>query len=101
MQNIVSLIGLFYKKRPSYVTHCMYGVATVSRLLKIISLFSKYRLFYRALLQKRPMILRSLLIVATPYQLARRVAFADLYVYGVALAGRIDKIIGIFCKKAL
>ena len=28
--------------------------------------FAKYRLFYRALLQKRPMILRSLLIVATP-----------------------------------
>jgi len=29
--------------------------------------FAEYRLFYRALLQKRPMILRSLLIVATPY----------------------------------
>jgi len=29
--------------------------------------FAKYRLFYRALLQKRPIILRSLLIVATPY----------------------------------
>jgi len=28
----------------------------------------EYRLFYRALLQKRPIILRSLLIVATPYQ---------------------------------
>ena len=30
--------------------------------------FAEYRLFYRALLQKRPIILRSLLIVATPYQ---------------------------------
>jgi len=30
--------------------------------------FAEYRLFYRALLQKRPMILRSLLIVATPCQ---------------------------------
>jgi len=30
--------------------------------------FAEYRLFYRALLQKRPIILRSLLIEATPYQ---------------------------------
>jgi len=29
--------------------------------------FTEYRLFYRALLQKKPIILRSLLIVATPY----------------------------------
>ena len=29
--------------------------------------FAEYRLFYRALLQKRPIILRSLLIEATPY----------------------------------
>jgi len=28
---------------------------------------AEYSLFYRALLQKRPIILRSLLIVATPY----------------------------------
>jgi len=44
-----------------------YGVATISRLLQITFSFAEYRLFYRALLQKRPMILRSLLIVATPY----------------------------------
>jgi len=44
-----------------------YGVATISRLLKIIGLSVEYRLLYRALLQQRPMILRSLLIVATPY----------------------------------
>ena len=36
--------------------------AAINRLLKIIGLFC------RALLQKRPMILRSLLIVATPYE---------------------------------
>ena len=30
--------------------------------------FAEYRLFYRALLQKRPIILRSLLVVATPYK---------------------------------
>jgi len=35
--------------------------------LKLQVSFTEYRLFYRALLQKRPIILRSLLIVATPY----------------------------------
>ena len=35
--------------------------------LKLQVSFEEYRLFYRALLQKRPMILRSLLIEATPY----------------------------------
>ena len=45
-----------------------YGVATIRRLLKRLGLFAEYTLFYRALLQKRPIILRSLLIVATPYE---------------------------------
>jgi len=36
--------------------------------LKLQVSFAEYRLFYRALLQKRPIISRSLLIVATPYQ---------------------------------
>jgi len=44
-----------------------YGVATISRLLKIIGLFCRISPFNRSLLQKRPIILRSLLIVATPY----------------------------------
>jgi len=35
--------------------------------LKLQVSFAEYRLFYRALLQKRPMFLRSPLIVATPY----------------------------------
>ena len=39
----------------------------MSSLENIVS-FAEYGLFYRALLQKRPIILRSLLIVATPYQ---------------------------------
>ena len=43
-----------------------YEVATISRLLKIISLSAEYRLFYRALVQKRPTIFKSLLIEATP-----------------------------------
>jgi len=34
--------------------------------LKLWVFFAEYRLFYRALLQKRPVILRSLQIVATP-----------------------------------
>ena len=42
-----------------------YGVATISRLLKIIGLFCRIWLFYRAVLQKRPVILRSLLLEAT------------------------------------
>ena len=37
--------------------------------LKLQVSFAEYSLFYRALLQKRPIILRSLLIVATPYAL--------------------------------
>jgi len=45
-----------------------YGVASMNRLLKIIGLFCRISsLFNRALLQKRPIILRSLLSVATPY----------------------------------
>ena len=35
--------------------------------LKLQVSFAEYSLFYRSLLQKRPMILRSLLIVATLY----------------------------------
>ena len=44
-----------------------YGVATISRLLKMIGLsFAEYSFFYWARLQKKPIILRSLLIVASP-----------------------------------
>jgi len=43
-------------------------VASISRLLKLQVSFAEYRLFYRALLQKRPIILRSLLVIATPYE---------------------------------
>ena len=37
--------------------------------LKLQVSFAEYNLFHMALLQKRPMILRSLLIVATPYEI--------------------------------
>jgi len=46
---------------------CCYGEATVSRIDKITGLFAEYHLFYRALLQTRPVILRSLLTEATLY----------------------------------
>ena len=39
----------------------------ISKLLKIIGLFCKKNQFYGALLQKRPMMLRTLRIGATPY----------------------------------
>jgi len=44
-----------------------YGVATISRLLKITGLFCRISPLYRSLLQKRPIILRTLLIEATSY----------------------------------
>jgi len=44
-----------------------YGVASVSRIDKIIVSFAEYRLFYRALLQKSPVIWSILLTKATPY----------------------------------
>jgi len=45
-----------------------YGVATISGLLKMISLFCKESYKRDYILQKRLGILRSLLIVATPYR---------------------------------
>ena len=54
---------LIFKQMHIYTLMHTYRVATISMLLKIISLFSEYRLFHRALLQKRPTILRSLRIV--------------------------------------
>ena len=44
----------------------VYGVAMTSRLLKIMFFFAEYSLFCRAVLQKRPIIFRSLLVIATP-----------------------------------
>ena len=44
-----------------------YGVPTIITLLTIIGLFPRIPSRCRALLQKKPMISRSLLIVATPY----------------------------------
>ena len=46
-----------------------YGVATISKPLKILGLFCKRALQKRRSSQKRNVILRSLLIVATPYNM--------------------------------
>jgi len=48
----------------------MYGVATISRLLKITGLFCKEPYKRDYILQKRPMLLRSLHIVTTPLALS-------------------------------
>ena len=50
----------------NHVDQLRYGVATIGRLLKIVVSFAEYRLFYRSLLKKRPIILRSLLVATTP-----------------------------------
>ena len=66
---------------------------------------------YRALLQKRPITLRSLLIVATPYDMhtsrTQELWTQTCHIckmgmsYGVATIRRLFKIIGLFCKRAL
>ena len=79
LQNVVSFIGLFCKRDLRvqayrytcvpvrlYLWLCMGWLWLVGSLKSQVS-FAEYSLFYRALLQKRPVILRSLLIVATPY----------------------------------
>ena len=65
--------------------------------------FAEYRLFYRALSQKRPIILKSLLIVA---DILYDMNVTKSYIhacnihsfYGVATVSRLLKIIGIFCR---
>jgi len=53
-----------------HVSYTCYGVASISRLLKIIGLFCKEPYKRDDILQKRPMFLGSLLIVATPYEVS-------------------------------
>ena len=60
--------------------------------------FADYRLFYMALLQKRPMILRSLLIVATTCPCSWTCEGPE---HVVATISRLLKIIGLFCKRAI
>ena len=134
-------------------------MATDRRIDKIIGLFAEYRLFYRSLLQKRPIILSILLTIASPsiyphespiyvpksavspqkkknllrtffifcgykilhllrrffffcgcFLLRRYGALWHIHMYmglscgymdGEAIVSRIDKIIGLFCKRDL
>jgi len=74
----------------------MVDAARVGRLrlvgsLKLEVSFAEYCVFYRALLQKRPMILRSLLLVAV----------GGWGSYGVATLSRLLKMIGLFCKRVM
>jgi len=70
---VLSVISVAQRSVCCSVRACVYclfmGWLRLVGSLKSYVSFAEYRLFYRALLQKRPMILRSLLIVATPYLL--------------------------------
>jgi len=57
----------------SLILHLMHymGWLRLGGSLKLLVSFTEYSLFYRALLQKRPLYLRILLIVATPYVYGR------------------------------
>jgi len=70
LQNIVSCIGLSPSggEPRATQTKLTMGWLRLVGSLKLQVSFVEYRLFYRSLLQKRPIILRSQLIVATPYQ---------------------------------
>jgi len=66
--------------------------------------FAQNSLFYRALLQKRPIILRSVLVIATPYASAEvkgKIVWAcaiHKWMYEVATISRLLKITGLFCR---
>jgi len=64
--------------RVRYTNGCMRWLRLVG-FLKLQVSFAEYRLFCRALLQKRLIILRSLLIVATPYMCAADPTWGDIF----------------------
>ena len=82
-----------------------YGVASISRLLKMMGLFCKRALRKRIYSEKRPIISRSLLIVATPYIYVNP-PFSPLFkqnvevffFYRVATIRRLLQITGLFCR---
>jgi len=83
ISRLLQMIGLFCKrtlwkrlysaqetydlKEPTNRSHPISISVIDSSVIGILLCIYEFVLFYRALLQKRPMILRSLLIVATPY----------------------------------
>jgi len=78
-----------------------YGVATISRLLTIIGLFCRiWSLLYRALLQKRPIMLRSLLIVVTPCLVSTGISYGYRHVlWRISSLGLLRSWEVIFCGR--
>ena len=70
------------------VSNCSMGWLPSTGSFNLQVSYAEYRLFYRALLQKRPIILRSLLM---------HLNVTQLY-YGVASISRLLKIIGLLCR---
>ena len=68
-----------YTYIPAYVYMYTYGVATISSLLKMIGLFCKRAYQRDDILQKRPIIVRGLLIVATPYTQMEHILYVTIH----------------------
>jgi len=68
-QNEILEYGRFVTHITSWLMFRHMGWLRLVGSLKLQVSFAEYSLFYMALLQKRPIVLRSLLIVATPYPL--------------------------------
>ena len=83
-----------YMNMGIYGSDVLHGVATISRLLKIKGSFAEYSLFYRALLHKRHIILRSLLIVATNINIWQFPLIMSRYLRGGGLGSRPKKMYG-------
>ena len=69
-----------------YTVHTLLSIGSMWWLrlvgsLKLQVSFAEYRLFYRAILQKRPIILRSLLVAATPYVYTSPTQYMCIHVY--------------------
>ena len=71
-----SIIHHPYRNMCTWDQHVTMGWLRLVGSLKLYVYFAEYRLFYMVLLQKRSIILRSLLIVATPYGVARIARFS-------------------------
>ena len=64
------------------------GCLRLVRSLKVKVSFAEYRLFFRSLLQKRPVTLRSLLLAATPYVMCQVFFEMEPYFRGGEMSSR-------------
>ena len=108
--------SIFYRKRHILASHLIeYGAMGWLRLVGSFKLqvsFAKEPYKRDYILQKRSIIRRSLLIIATPYAdvymymysintapySMGKGTYLHLIIYGMATVSRIDKIIGLFCR---